>query len=261
MDKVPARALVSVHALWDELSDFEASETDAALKHALARLSKMIGAQNAFWLGTVRLTGPTARDPVKGWRARALYYLREQPVHRTFAKRAMRNIDKGKPSASEIEHARTAGTFRAARMCDLLGPDWHGTLDFERYRARGVSDALHVIFPVNDGAESYFGFHRKTGRKAFTEADRDLAAYALRGLKWFHRQVMLSRGLTVARQPLTPGERRLQSLLLTELSEPDIAAKLGQSPQTTHKNVTRLLRKLGVNRRIGLTALWLGQAR
>jgi DNA-binding CsgD family transcriptional regulator len=180
-------------------------------------------------------------------------------VHRAFSKKSMRAIDQGRPrDPSAVEHARRAGSFRALRLSDLLGPGWRSGPTFEAYRARGLTDAMHVIFPVNDSAESYFGFQRRTGRAPFSETNRDLVAYALRGMKWFHRQVMLSQGLLVAREPLTGGERRLQGLLLTELSEKQIAAKLGQSPQTTHKNVTRLLRKLGVSGRAGLTALWLG---
>ena len=49
----------------------------------------------------------------------------------------------------------------------------------------------------------------------------------LRGIKWFHRRLLLEHGLISARSPLSPGERRDQRLLLTDLSEREFAEHLG----------------------------------
>jgi hypothetical protein len=58
-----------------------------------------------------------------------------------------------------------------------------------------------------------------TARPSPKRVDRRVRrAYALRPLKWFHRRVMLHHGLLIARTPLSPMERRLVSLLLTEQS-------------------------------------------
>ena len=93
----------------------------------------------------------------------------------------------------------------------------------------------------------------------FTETDREMAYYAMRGLPWFHRQVMLAHGLLVARTPLTPIERRVLALLLTERSEKSIAAELGLAASSIHTYVRDVVRKFGVSGRKGLTALWLGR--
>jgi DNA-binding CsgD family transcriptional regulator len=94
----------------------------------------------------------------------------------------------------------------------------------------------------------------------FAPYDRDLLAYALRPLKWFHRRVMLHHGLLIARGPLTPMERRLVNLLLTERVEKEIAHELALTAATTHTYITGLFRKFGVSGRSGLTALWLGKS-
>ena len=117
-----------------------------------------------------------------------------------------------------------------------------------------------MAFPVNEDAESWFGIHRALDCPPFTEAERDVIAYALRGIKWFHRQLMLSHGLLLAATPLTPNERRVLHLLLTGRSEKLIAAELDRSYHTVHECVTAIFRKFGVNNRAALMALWLGKA-
>jgi DNA-binding CsgD family transcriptional regulator len=69
---------------------------------------------------------------------------------------------------------------------------------------------------------------------------------------------MLHHGLLIAKAPLTPVERRLLSLLLTERIEKEIAHELHLTLATTHTYITGLFRKFGVSGRAGLTALWLG---
>src|SRR5262245_44715481 len=61
---LPGPVAARIHALWDELTDFGAHETDAAVVHALRVLSDLAGVQRAFWLGAVRLG--TKLDPMAG---------------------------------------------------------------------------------------------------------------------------------------------------------------------------------------------------
>jgi len=107
-------------------------------------------------------------------------------------------------------------------------------------------------------AEGYYGFLRMRPDDPFTAEERDLALYMMRALTWFHRQVMLSHGLLVARTPLSPIERRVLALLLTDRSEKAMAMELGVSHASVHTYVRDVLRKFGVKGRKGLTALWLG---
>jgi DNA-binding CsgD family transcriptional regulator len=254
------------YQLWDEIADFDASRVDDALGHALTGLASLVHAQNAYWLGVVRLApslapapGPSL-DPVRGWRPRAIRYLHPSGPDVRFYKVARQNVDAGLVDESMQAHVRHAGVFRAHLLRDLVSRAWLSPRFYETgYRARQIVDVAFVVCPVNRDAESYFGFHRTDGHPPFTRRERDLVADALRGLKWFHRQVMLSHGLLVARTPLSAMEQRVVRLLLTELSEKEIADRLGVTRGTAHAYVTGILRKFDVSGRAGLTALWLGR--
>jgi DNA-binding CsgD family transcriptional regulator len=257
---LPAPLAVRIHALWNELADFGAHETDAAMVHAMRVLSDLTGAQRAFWLGAVRLG--TDLDPLGGWRIRAIRRMDPTPEDEQVYKVSRQRLDKGTSDEVTLAQVRQAGVFRARLLRELASPGFFATRDYDiLYRARDIRDAIFVASPVNEDAESYFGWYRTGGESGpFSPLDRDLLAYALRPLKWFHRRAMLHHGLLIARAPLMPTERRLASLLLTERAEKEIADDLGLTPATTHTYITGLFRKFGVSGRSGLTALWLGKS-
>lgn len=57
--------------------------------------------------------------------------------------------------------------------------------------------------------------------------------------------------------PLSPQERRVLQLLLTDAPEKEIAARLGLAESTIHSYVASIFRKFGVRGRKGLMSLWL----
>jgi len=247
-----------IHTLWDELASFEAAQTDDALVHLLTTVATIVRADNAYWFGTVRLsdTGP---DPLFGWRPRGIRYLRPLPNDTTFTRDRLREIDKGTIDESTVAQARQAGKYRANRMRDLVSPDWFESHWYQNYLGRGVHDSLVVGTPVSPTAEGYYGFLRMRPDDPFTESERDIALYAMRGLTWFHRRVVLAHGLLVARSPLSPTERRVLALLLTDQPEKQIATELGVSQASLHTYVRGVVKKFGVSGRKGITALWLGR--
>jgi len=257
---VPGSLATRIHALWDEVADFGAHETDTALSHTLRLLSELVGAQSAFWLGAVRLA--TDLDLLGGWRMRAIRRMNPTPQDDYVYRFSRQRLDRGTPDEVTLTQVREAGTFRARLLRELASPEFFTTPDYEiLYRARNIRDAIFVAYPLNEDAESYFGWYRIGAEQGpFSTIDRDVLAYALRALKWFHRRVMLHHGLLVARAPLMPMERRLVSLLLTERSEKEIARELDLTPATAHTYITTLFRKFDVSGRPGLTALWLGKS-
>jgi DNA-binding CsgD family transcriptional regulator len=70
---------------------------------------------------------------------------------------------------------------------------------------------------------------------------------------------MLSHGLCLLESPLTPMERRVLHLLLSEKSEKEIAAALKQSIHTTHGHIKQIYRKYGAPGRAALMAIWLSR--
>jgi DNA-binding NarL/FixJ family response regulator len=123
--------------------------------------------------------------------------------------------------------------------------------------AFGVDDQLWVASPISPETEAYFVFNRR-GTSRFSETDAELAGVALRGLSWFHRQMFYSHGLLVAQDPLTPTQRLVLQMLLSNKTEKEIATELGQRFHTTHTNVKDIFSKYNVKSRAGLMAVWLG---
>lgn len=249
------------HALWDKLADFEASQADEALRHLMAELCNLAGAQNAVWIGAVRLAGNFPGDPVKGWRPRTVCYLHDTPPLHDTVREQTEKLETGDVDETTLRNVAGSGTFRVNRLVDLVSPEWFES-DYYRdyYLGVGITDTIWAGIPINEDAESYFGIKRHTGHPPFSQEDRETIAYALRGLKWFLRQQMLSHGLLVANAPLTPVERQVLQSLLSGQSEKEIAAARGQSHHTTHGYVTTIYRKYGVNNRATLMALWLGKS-
>jgi DNA-binding CsgD family transcriptional regulator len=249
----------AIHLLWDSLADFPASEMDQAACHLMEGIAGMIGAGNAYWLGYLRLE-PGPGDPLKGLRPCANRYLYPSPVHDEAYRAQMGKWKGSQVNEGYVRAARDVGQFRSFRIRAELRPEYFEEEFYQIFHAsRGFHDQLVVFFPVNEDYESMFNFQRVGVKKDFTAEEEAIAAYALRGIRWFHRQFALNYGLLIADQPLTPLQRQVTQLLLTERSEKLIAAEIGKSPNMAHKYVTEIFRKFGVNSRAGLMAVWLGQ--
>lgn len=243
--------------LWDELSDFEASQFGAATTHLMAVLCAQVGAWNATWAGAIRLEAARENDPLEGWRVGAVQAL--HPVAPHSDERHFREIlkvwDRREIDPSFLLPLREVGRFRSYSFRRELPPEWFASPFYERhYGSIDTYDVLFVAFPLNDDCESHFGFY---SRAAFTDAMIADLCYALRGIRWFHRHLMLGSGLMLASAPLTPAERRVLQLLLTQAPEKEIARRLDMAVSTAHRHVTTIFRKFGVRSRAGLMSLWL----
>jgi DNA-binding NarL/FixJ family response regulator len=86
----------------------------------------------------------------------------------------------------------------------------------------------------------------------------ELVAQALRGIKWFHRQLLLGHGFGASEKPITVAERRIIKGLLSGATEKVIAEEANLTCGTVHQYATRIYRKFGVNGRAEFMALWLG---
>jgi len=253
------RQLDFAHGLWDELADFDAAHADEALAHLMEALCASVTAWDVCWIGTVRLDAFAPDDPAKGWRPHIVRFLHPKPPVNEAVREQTDMLEQGIVDETTLRNLDNAGTFRANRLRDLVEPEWFESYYYRTYYSGlGKGDAVWVAFPVNADAESWFGVYRSPDQPPFTEAERDDIAYILRGLKWFHRRLMLSHGLPLAAAPLTPSERRVLHLLLTGLPEKQIADELERSFHTTHECVTAIYRKFGVKNRPSLMALWLG---
>lgn len=257
--------LNKVHQLWDDLAEFPPAQTDRAQLHLMLTLRDWIGADNVRWHAGVRvLHGRAAKDdPMYGWRLRGTRVHLPRSPYRIKLGQGFHRIQKGFDVGMTVRAiAAEAGTqFRAYRMRD-------GFIDFNAfrktpyyrtyYRDLGISDRMWICFPLNQDIESLIVLDRHRPARHFTKRQAAWVATAWRGLRWFHRQLLLSHGLLGAQSSLSPGQRRLVQELLTGKPEKEIAVVLGLSVSTTHQYVKAILRHFGVNSRAALMALWLG---
>jgi len=249
-----------VYQLWDELAAYPSSDIDRAWRHLAQSLADWIGAKSAFWVGTVRLEHGerAARDFMLGWRTKAVEFLHPPTEKEATAAKAQLTGDLKDPGLCSIASMRGSGVFRVHRLRDGF-VDFEALCRTEYYRTRyldlGVDDQLWVGSPISPETEGYFVFSREGSH--FSEADAELVGMTVRPLNWFHRQMFYSHGLLVAQEPLTPTQREVLHLLLSDKSEKQIAAEMGQSYHTTHRHVTEIFRKYDVKSRAGLMAIWL----
>lgn len=259
--------LYDIIELWEEMRGFGAHESDVAAKLCMERICGWLRAQDAFWVGLVRVVkrpGLIARDSLSGWRARAIYTLRP-PCKNTFPTEPLLKLPgtASDPGATNIALTAGGGCFRAYSLHGGELVDFNAFLKtdyYDRYyRQRGIVDRIWVASPVSADAESVFCFDRTDDGACFDCFDLELAALALRGIKWFHHQLLLSHGLGLGEDALTPGERRVILELLAGAPEREIASRLNLTPGTVHQYATRIYRKFGVAGRIEFMALWLAQ--
>lgn len=246
----------AIHRLWDELADFEVGRTEAAVHHLKTALCGMVDAWNATWAGAMRLGDGKDGDPLQGWRVTTTRVLHPfEPDPQGPFEELQERWNEREMDPSFLLPMRGIGAFRTYGHRRDMPAQWFDGPVYQAFCARfGTVDSVWVGFPINADAESHFGFY---ARHVFTEREIALLAYAIRGIKWFHRQIMLTHGPLIAKAPLTPTERKVLALLLTKAPEKQIADQLGLAASTTHQHVVALFRKFGVRSRAGLMSLWL----
>ncbi len=245
----------AIHRVWDELSDHDASQPELALRGLMEFLAGLGNVSNVTWTAGIRMggiEGQAGADPLQEWRVAAVKTLR--PVAPNDILRAW---DRREIDPSFLLPMRDVGTFRTYSFRRELPAAWFEQPFYrEQYLVRGVHDAAFVAFPLNESCESHFGLHC---RDRVSDEMIEALAYTLRGIKWFHRWLMLSQGLLMADTPLTPAEQRVLQLLLTDATEKTIANQIGLAASTTHQHVVAIFRKFGVGSRAGLMSLWLNR--
>lgn len=273
-----------LYRLWDELADFGPPHIGKALKHCMQSLCTLTGADDAYWFGFVR--HDPAVNPVRGRRSGAYFDLGVKPHSPGDDLNGWRSaaIERLKPvsNAEKLERYQAAqklddptgdttravisqvGRFRFYNLCggklvDLDAFQKTQHYDFF-YRQTNIGDRLWVVFPVTSNTESCFVIDKYGEGRSFQEPEMWLASQFLRGLKWFHRQALISHGLGVSPVTLTPTEHRVLCGLLAGHSEKEIATEHEITAGSAHQYCVNIYNKYGVSGRTKLMALWLGSS-
>ncbi|WP_375310568.1 helix-turn-helix transcriptional regulator [Bradyrhizobium sp. A5] len=251
-----------VYALWDQLAEFSVGDSDAALTHLLSALRSMLSARNVLWGVLVRLPSPKRADPLLGWRPRLVRLLDPIPTVATSVQKQFDTLWSDNVDLSQILSMSGEEPFRVRLLFETLPPKWFEGEHYRRhYLDVGFADSISVRIALNDDVRIRLFVFRDAQSPRFTTQDGQRLGFAMRALRWFHRQQLLSHGLLIADAPLTPAERRVLLALLDGQTEKQIAQKLNQSPNTTHFHVKSIYAKFGVSNRSALAALWLGKLR
>jgi len=250
------------YELWDRLSDFGAQSLDQALRYCMKQICAWIGAQNAFWLGTMRVAQgePAVLHSRFDWQMGPVVSLNQVSTNRRRIRQSREVFVSDDPGQTNLAMLAEVGQFRVRSLGTGLVDfdDFRQTPHYDYfYRESAISDRIWVVFPIDGDSESCFCFDKYSGSGCFTEQELIIAGEALRGVKWFHRQILRSHGVGVRVSRLTPAEHRALHELLSGDSEKVIAERLGWTPATAHQYVKGLYRKFGVRRRAELMSLWL----
>jgi DNA-binding CsgD family transcriptional regulator len=252
----------AVSQLWRELAYFPSGQFEAALGHCLRGLSELLGASNALWVGGLREHGHPAEEELRGWRPRAVKYLYFSEEREGRVAALLRGLYANDVDPMTKANVALAGKTRALLRRELVGDDEWGKswLYNEVLHPLGVEDRLMGTHCIDPDHESYFALDRGPDDPPFAERERDMLLLFLHGTTAFHRQLMRSHGLLEGTAALSPREREVLRLLLTDKSERAIAEELGLAGSTVHQYVVSILQAFGVRRRVGLMANWLGNS-
>lgn len=190
-------------------------------------------------------------------------YLHESPARDRVTAELIRQQREGIVDPQSEAMIARAGTTRAHLRHELItDATWKESWIYnEALRDLGVEDRLLGTHSLYGTAESHIALDRGRKDRRFGPRERDLLLLFVGGSAAFHRELMGAHGLVHAVAALSPRERAVLRLLLTDLSEREIADRLGLTWRTTHQYVVAVLRKFGVKGRIGLMALWLRHRR
>lgn len=255
--------LARIFQIWDHLAEFDPAHSEEAVKWLLGELKEITASDDAVWVGVVRLLDGEAaeRDHQLGWRTRAVVHLEWTELKRSVVAEAMKAQEEDGGVPSSIEQAKLAGRCRTLFLRELH--DMQTFTQSRHYQACfvpfGITDRLWSVFPVNADCEVAVILDRHRDRPRFGEKERALVSMIMRGLKWFHRQMVLAYGVTLGNDRLTSRERSLLGHLLGDRTEKEIAGKLGLTAATVRSYTKSLYAKFGVRGRAGLMALWLGK--
>jgi DNA-binding CsgD family transcriptional regulator len=212
-------------------------------------------------MGTLRLPEIDDKDPMKGWRSRAISFLTPSQARLENNKAHYRRIESGQVDPSIIANLSEAGSFRINIAHEMVPPGWYESEFYQTlFKPQQIVDVIFVATPIGPDTESWLAFERiGEGKQYFGSKERELLGYSLRPMKWLHRQLVLHYGVMQASEPLKPAERRVLKSLLSPKTEQEIAEEHGLTQATIHTYCTRIYRKFNVRGRAGLTALWLGE--
>lgn len=254
--------LRAVTRLWRELADIPAYCVLDAMSCYLDGVTRLIGAVDALWVAASRTAQPSDGDSWRGWQPREVVFLHPSTEREGRMADLLAYIGEHTLDPQTRGMIEGAGETRACLRKELLDDvEWDRSWLYQDFlRPMRIEDRLIGVHTISPHAESYIVVDRHRRDRPFSDDERDVLRLFLTGAPTFHREQFFARGYAESTVPLTPRQRSVLSLLLTDMSEPEIADHLGLTANTVHQYIVTILRKFGVRGRAGLMAKWLRYA-
>lgn len=258
MDTLSSRDWRSIAELWGELGDLGVADVDRAWAHAWQRISELMDSQGGFTTVQRRVEAPVD-DFLFGFR---MAFNHSHGPDSQLRQERWRAWIAENPGFSRDPLVRQM-LAEAGRPRTFIQPRIVAPRTFDRAPIRRLFDELDVedrlisVIPIAPGLEISFGFDRLRGAGAYREHDRQMLAAIMSGLGPLAKAVVRSHGLMPGQSKLSPREREVLAYLLGPLGEKEIADRLDLSPAYVHQIVVAIYRKLGVQSRPELMAMWL----
>lgn len=253
--------------LWRALAEFPASEAKASRSHALESLRRLIGGERAWWIVGVR-DRADVHPPEERWRDwRAIH---SEYTNGSEEDRARRDLLPQRYAAGGVNlyHRRrraVPGLCHVARPREVMtAREWSGDENVPKLRKpRGLDDQMVGTYFFDPNTAVHVGIGRSIRMPRFDERSRGLLRLFFGGAHGWIREQLLGTGWIEVEggAKLSPRESDVVRLLLTDLSEKQIADRLSLTVRSAHQYVTTVYRRFGVSGRAGLMALWLRHRR
>jgi len=252
------------------MAGFSVANTTLALRHFLSRLCEMVGASDATWLAVNKYEASAVPSglvdfksiisEMNGWLpSAAVCHNSMEDLDGKNERWLMHAQKEGIDPMSNFLYENSAGSRSCIRN-DVMGDgEWADHWYPQKYLAfYGVGERVMMMFPVNAHCESCFIIDRAVGAPAFTSREKFFLHHAVSGIPKLHKQLCAERGVLRVSIALTDRESQTYRLLLTNLSEAEIAVEMNLSSHTVHDHARRLYKKLRVRGRVGLMSMLLG---
>lgn len=256
--------LVSINSISHEINLAGVTETQRAIRLYQEYICERLDAKGVTWCALYK--GPYGKaswhtNVMNDWKVFDMIFpvgieVDIDEVRAKFYAKAQQNGGFG-PGINLAMNA--VGSTRAHLIEEaILLEKWEQHWECQLLLKQGVSDRMSGAYYLSDISESHVWVDRGLGKPRFNESDKKELVQIMNRFPRLHRWLMLERGLLEpASRPLSPREREVVQLLLSPLSEVQIADKLNLATGTVHNYIMGIYRAFGVSGRYQLIQIWL----
>lgn len=266
--QVDAEKISDLRDLWLEISRFPVWDATGALEYFLGKMCSILAAEDASWL-VMRKQAKLPReirsdhyrvifDSMRGWSPMTAEYLNPEKSFKKVVERWLMHARKS--GIDPVTRQLIIGMGKYTRACirhDVTtDQEWEDHWISKKFLGfYNIGERLIGMSPVSSTCEILVIIDRPMGAAPFSAQDRDFLSMAIASVQDLQTRLCLERGAVGASSMLSKRETDTYRLLLTELSESEVAERLNLSTHTVHDYARQLYRKFGVKGRVGLMAM------